>query len=66
MYPVRLLPMSPVRTPVEGEETKIAIKISFFAAHDVIIDDRLTVEIGDTEQHLRLQIDHCDHAVIGR
>ena len=33
---------------------------------DVIVDDRLAVEIGDTKKHLRLQMDNRDLTVLGR
>jgi hypothetical protein len=37
-----------------------------FQKRNVIVDNRLTVEIGDTKKHLRLQIDNRDHTVLGR
>ena len=37
-----------------------------FREHDVVVDDGLAVEIGDSEQHLRLQIDERDHAIVRR
>src|SRR5262249_55249110 len=32
---------------------------------DHIVDDRLAVEVGYTEEHLRLVVDEGDHAVVG-
>src|SRR5439155_14748990 len=31
---------------------------------DVVVDDRLPVEIGDAKKHLGLEIDNCDYAVV--
>jgi len=36
-----------------------------FTQNEIVVDDRLAIEIADAEQHLRLQVDDGDHAVIG-
>ncbi len=35
-----------------------------FGKHDVVVDDRLTVQVRHPKQHLRLQINLSNHAVV--
>jgi hypothetical protein len=30
----------------------------------IVVDDRLPIEVADAKQHLRLEIDHGNHAIV--
>ena len=48
-----------------AEDNRHVENLGGFQKRDVVINDRLAVEIGDAEEHLRLQIDNCHHTVVG-